>query len=647
LPLPAWFTLLLVGYFVAVQAYVALRFVRGSRESTGVTRQRLRAASLGALVLGLTLLAAGIAAVVPVVAVLSPILTLLAALAYAAAFATPSFLRQAWQHAELRAFLDQAGSLSSSGTAALAAELERAITKVAGARGATIALFDEGTGLLRVSGEALDPAQAGALGRAFREQRPVLVENAPKEFPALVARFREIGAVAVLAAPVTSGTKRLGALRVYASRPSIFVEDDLALVALLARQTALLLEGARSAEATKQLSSELANRLDEVRLLNANLNEKTARLAVLNSTGIALSAEHSSELVLQKIADLSRAVAGARYAALGVFDDDGRIVQFWTSGITAEERARIGPLPEGRGILGLLQTDPRPLRLADLKDHPASVAFPANHPPMHSFLGVPVIWRKRVIGNLYLTEKINAAEFSEEDEQALITLAAQAAVAIENARLYEQEGHMARMEERHRIGMDLHDGVMQTLYGVALLIEGAAVQIGDGEVAEDLGRAVDRLNAAIADLRSYVLELRPIRGSDRPLSDSLPEVARQVAANALLRVDLDISAECDRLLTREQREAVFYVAADGMGNVARHARASSLGVRLSRNAHLVVLEISDDGVGFDGERAVGGLGLRNMRERAFAVGGMFHITTAPGAGTRIRFELPSEAVARS
>lgn len=385
-----------------------------------------------------------------------------------------------------------------------------------------------------------------------------------------------------------------------------------------------------------------------VEQLASEMEAKSATLRALNVSGLTLSAELSSELVLQRIADLARDVGKARYAALGVFDDDGRITHFCTSGLSAVERERLGALPEGRGLLGLLLREQRPIRLRELKDHPASVPFPPHHPPMHSFLGVPVIWRKRSVGNLYLTEKIDAPEFTADDEQALITFAAQAAIAIENARLYEQEGHMATLEERHRIGMDLHDGAMQTLYGVSLLVESAATDITERpeRARLDLGRAVDRLNAAIADLRSYVLELRPIRGSDRALAESLPEVARQIAANALLRLDLDVRQECDALLDKNGREAIFYVAADALTNIARHARASQVRVRLIPEGDKVVLEVVDDGVGFDSDRAVDGFGLRNMRERAFAVGGLFGVETAPGSGTRVRLELPVKEEAR-
>jgi signal transduction histidine kinase len=370
--------------------------------------------------------------------------------------------------------------------------------------------------------------------------------------------------------------------------------------------------------------------------------EQTIRLRALNAAGMSLTSELDSVAVLQRVVDQAREVASARYAALGVFDKNGTVEQFITSGITEEERALIGPLPHGLGLLGLLQREPHALRLRDIKDHPASVGFPPNHPPMRSFLGTPIRWRGTALGNLYLTEKGGGAGFSSDDEQAVATLAAQAAIAIENARLYEQTERVSVLEERHRIGMDLHDGAIQSLYGLGLLLEAAAERI-EREPAgarESILRAVDRLNAAIADLRSYVLGLRPVRGSDRPLTESLPNLAEQARSNALLEVDVAVSDDAAESLDRAAREATFYIAADALGNVARHARAQRASLRLYLRDSHVVLEVADNGVGFDYANATEGHGLRNMRERAFAVGGQLHVDAAAGGGSRLRFEVP-------
>lgn len=170
----------------------------------------------------------------------------------------------------------------------------------------------------------------------------------------------------------------------------------------------------------------------------------------------ALTSELSLELVLQKVADLSRDLAQASYSALGVLGSSGSLVQLLTSGISQHQRDRIGGLPEGSGMLGLLRTDGEPIRLTDIRLHPRSVGPPDHHPGMTSFLGVPIVYKGRVLGNLYLANKIGAIGFSQEDENLLTVFAAQSAVAIENARLFENESRRStQLDVLNRAGREL------------------------------------------------------------------------------------------------------------------------------------------------------------------------------------------------
>ncbi len=162
------------------------------------------------------------------------------------------------------------------------------------------------------------------------------------------------------------------------------------------------------------------------------------QLEALVQAGMILAGERSLEAVLRQIAEVACRLLGAKYGALGILDSQGGLEQFITTGISDEAKARIGPLPVGKGILGVLAREGKPLRLRDLTRDPRAHGFPADHPPMHSFLGVPIISKGKLFGNLYLTEKQEAEEFSKEDEKLAVTLAAQAAVAIENASLYEE-----------------------------------------------------------------------------------------------------------------------------------------------------------------------------------------------------------------
>ena len=178
------------------------------------------------------------------------------------------------------------------------------------------------------------------------------------------------------------------------------------------------------------------------------------------------------EDVLQLIVDRVRALVGSRYAALGILADDRRrIERFITSGITSEQRRLLGDPPQGHGLLGLIITEGRSLRIPDIASHPASYGFPPNHPPMTSLLGVPVRLKNRTIGNLYLTDKLGATEFGEDDQRLVELFALHAGIAIENARLHEAVQHLAVVDERERIGKDLHDGIIQTLYAISLSLE--------------------------------------------------------------------------------------------------------------------------------------------------------------------------------
>ena len=187
---------------------------------------------------------------------------------------------------------------------------------------------------------------------------------------------------------------------------------------------------------------------------------------------MAIGSDLDLEATLRRIVEAATALVDARYGALGVLDADRTgLVQFITVGIDDETRRAIGDLPKGHGILGLLIRDPRPLRLPDLHEHPDSFGFPPHHPEMRSFLGVPVVVRGEVFGNLYLTDKQSAEAFSDIDEELTVALAAAAGVAIENARLHARVRDLALLEDRERIAMDLHDTVIQQIFATGMSLQ--------------------------------------------------------------------------------------------------------------------------------------------------------------------------------
>ncbi|HEV2033539.1 MAG TPA: GAF domain-containing protein [Candidatus Dormibacteraeota bacterium] len=545
------------------------------------------------------------------------------------------------------------------------------------------------------------------------------------------------------------------------------------------------------------------------------MGDERDRKDVLLEAGLAMASELSLPIVLQRIVDLAAQVTDARYGALGVIGDGGDLVQFVTTGISAKQRRTIGELPHGRGILGLLIREPRPVRIRAIADDPRSVGFPPNHPPMGSFLGAPVRAMGKVYGNIYLAEKRGAAEFSLDDEKSTVVLATQAGVAIANAWLYEQMrlrerwldalrditndilagvdpdsvldsiaerarglaaadaativslttvpgqlvvtaaagaraidlrgrpvpatgsiagevirtgktlaiddvsadsradqhivrlGHhgpavfvplrvrggaagslmvanlkggrrfdketvrlietfadqcsvaieygraegdrrrMGLMEERERIAKELHDGIIQSLFAVGMGLQSTALLTGAPESAVRIETAVGELDRVILDLRNYIFGLRPGILADRQLDQALRELGDEVQTRSRIRVDVDVDATLAAHLSARSHEIV-QLTREGLSNVSRHAKAEHASVRLSRDGEKAVLAIEDDGIGFNPRADSNGDGLRNMRERATALGGPLQVASSASKGTRVwvTFPVQTEALKR-
>ena len=536
------------------------------------------------------------------------------------------------------------------------------------------------------------------------------------------------------------------------------------------------------------------------------MTERRDRKDVLLEAGLALASELSLPVVLQRIVDLAAEVTDARYGALGVIGESGDLVDFITTGISAKERRAIGELPHGRGILGLLIREPRSIRIKNIGDHPKSVGFPSHHPPMGSFLGAPVQAMGKVFGNIYLTEKRSAPEFSHEDEESLVILATQAGAAIANATLYADShrrerwldalreitsdilegsesdsllakiaeharalagadaatiltttssptqlevaiavgayadevrgqlvpaakslsgeviqsgkplhtddatthshayqpiirlGHvgpaifvplrvrgratgtlmvanvkggrrfdggtirlvetfadqasvaieygraqddvrrLGLMEERERIAKELHDGIIQSLFAVGMSLQATALTSTSTETTSRVDGAVDELDRVIRDLRNYIFELRPSILADRDLDQALRELGNEIEKLSATEVEVEVDSELAAGISSSSHQIV-QLTREALSNIARHAHARHAIVRLARRGTRAVLAIEDDGVGFDVRGDSAGSGLRNMRERAAALGATLHVTSKPGKGTKLRLTL--------
>src|SRR5512143_3391882 len=264
------------------------------------------------------------------------------------------------------------------------------------------------------------------------------------------------------------------------------------------------------------------------------------RLIALHAASLELVKDVSLDHLLERIAAVACEQASARYAALGVLDEDGKLVKFISVGMTDQEIKRMPHPPVGKGLIGELMNTENPLRVPAIQNHPRSSGFPPHHPHMTSFLGVPIRTAKVQLGQIYLTDKIDAPEFTADDEKIIQMLAAYAAAAIQNSRLHENARRLAVLEERERIGMDLHDGIIQSIYGVGLGLEQARL-LTEADPVQARARIADAnrdLNATIRDIRTYILDLSPRQLGDENLMTGLKRLVAEYRANTLAKVML-------------------------------------------------------------------------------------------------------------
>jgi signal transduction histidine kinase len=343
--------------------------------------------------------------------------------------------------------------------------------------------------------------------------------------------------------------------------------------------------------------------------------------------------------VLERIVEAARELVGARYAALGVLDPTRTYLsEFITVGLDDAERARIGELPKGHGILGVLIVDPKPIRLPDLREHPDSFGFPEGHPPMHSFLGVPLYVRGEVFGNLYLTDKEDEDGFSDIDEELALSLAAAAAVAIDNARLHQRTNELSLLADRERIGRDLHDTVLQRLFAAGLAMQGTARLVDRPDVAARLQQHIDDIDDTIKEIRSRIFDFDVARATGSSLRRDVLELAagsgRVLGFEPAVRFDGPI----DTAVPQTQANHLLAVLREALSNIARHAGASGVVVTVRAGEELL-LQVVDDGRGSAGV-TTGGNGLRNMRSRAEELGGHADISPLDGGGTAVQWTVP-------
>ena len=365
-----------------------------------------------------------------------------------------------------------------------------------------------------------------------------------------------------------------------------------------------------------------------------------SQLQQIVSTMVYAAEADTPEQVLRRIAQASCALIGARYAALGVPGgrDEG-LTFFEVSGMTDEEIARIDHPPLGKGLLGAIIDEQQPARVDNIAEDPRSVGFPKGHPPMTTFLGVPIQVGSQLLGILYLTEKEDGQLFDQSDQWLAETMARYAALAIAGSQLREQQRRLTLLEERERIGMELHDGVIQSLYALGMRLH---LGRSTGEVPPaDLETVIDGLNNVIEDIRAYIMDLKPMTGA-RTVRQSFSDIVARLYVPETLTVNVDAPNKLPPFAPSDF-ESICSIAREALSNAMRHAQAEEVGIRVWQDSHNFQMMIWDDGQGFNPSDIPedAGLGLKNIRQRVRLHQGTLSIESTPGQGTTIRVTIPA------
>jgi signal transduction histidine kinase len=395
------------------------------------------------------------------------------------------------------------------------------------------------------------------------------------------------------------------------------------------------------------------------------------RLRQLEAGTSALITEVSLEGVLQRVVRLAAEIIGARYAAIGVVGPDGKSLEnFITHGIDPELAARIGHPPRGHGILGLVIREAKPIRLPDLTKHPDSYGFPSHHPPMRSFLGVPIIGRRGVFGSLYLAEKIDGELFTEEDQDIAILLAAKTASAVENARHHEESARLlAEVQQLHRsrerfFAMVNHElrNALAAVYGWSEILvrkrDPATVPRAAFEVLDSAQHAIGLINDLLDLSRLDEDRLKPNIRAVEPLAMARHAIDRVTPAANLKQVVLHLAADPDLPSCATDASRVEQILINLLGNAIKYApEGSEVRIGVTARGRCVVFQVDDEGPGvaesdveriFDiyvtkaGEEARGlGLGLPLSKRLAHLLGGELRAVANPGRGGSFVLEVPA------
>lgn len=377
-------------------------------------------------------------------------------------------------------------------------------------------------------------------------------------------------------------------------------------------------------------------------MTNVQSDRAEEKLNALSEAVRAVTAEFTLDRILRRLAEIAANLVQARYAALGVPDHKGGLAEFLTFGMNDEEISRLDHYPSGFGLLGALLRQDQPIRIESIDGDKRSAGFCTNHPKMTTFLGVPIISKGQTLGTLYLCDRLDNQPFTEDDEQMISLLAAHAAIAIENATLSDQLRRLAVIEERDRISMELHDGIIQSIYAIGIKLELTRLTLPNSsqEVENQISGVNQDLNRVIEDLRGYIRNLRVGVELSISLREQMEEIVVRFKEVSQARIVVDIARSFAQL-NEDRLHALIQITREALSNIARHAtNATEVYLDLHETEEAITLVISDNGQGFDPGIVRQGIGLHNIRKRVKQLGGSVEIVSKPGRGATVTVTLP-------
>ena len=366
--------------------------------------------------------------------------------------------------------------------------------------------------------------------------------------------------------------------------------------------------------------------------------EDPERLHALIDAIMLIEADANIEGLLSRIVETASLLVGAQYGALGVISSDGKsLSRFITYGINEEQRVAIGVDPCGQGVLGETIRRRDPLVIDDLMTHSMAGGFPANHPPMHRFLGVHVATGDgHVYGNLYLTDPLSGDAFSAEDVSLVEAFGRAAGLVIDQAMLRNNVREFTLSEERERLARDLHDTVIQRLFGVGLTLQMSLASITDDEVRRRIDLVLDELDTTIHEIRTTIFEIDQESTTDASLKGRVEVLVSEVANRLGTHAIFTIEPRIDELIGTQCAHHTVQALREILSNIVRHSEASQVTIDIDVKDNVVAVEVRDNGVGFTPNIGPG-RGLRNLVSRARELGGDCTINSEPGRGTMVRW----------